>query len=57
MSNVIAAYPYGDKGTVEVFTKKADALTEKAAKKAISTKKNFKLVAFEKKVLGQVKSD
>ena len=57
MSNVIAAYPYGDRQTVEVFTKKTDTLTEKAVKEALKKHKDFEVVAFKKKVLVQAKSD
>ncbi len=57
MGNVIAAYPYGDRHTVEIYTKKADALTEKAVKGALKKKKNFEVVAYKRKLLGQAKTD
>ncbi|MCA8942218.1 MAG: hypothetical protein KDB80_06615 [Planctomycetes bacterium] len=52
---VIAAYPYGDSGTVEIHSNKADVVTEKSAKELIEQNKKFKVQSFEKRVVAKVK--
>lgn len=52
---IVAAYPDGESGVVEVHSQKADAVTEPTAKKLVEKNKKFKVTSFEKQVVAKAK--